>query len=204
LLWEKVKSVLLAFPPLRSEFHLVPIQKVRAWLDQQVKDPVTLAHYDGENWTNEIDPTQLSSQTVILLPTSCTVEQAKVMQEMEIIPKGAKGNATQPLWDVFEEMAADGARYMRQVEVTKSSVRADGLDSVYRVNLDPDAELVVVENSIGQPSDQWKRARLKLTFEKSGIAFTLRYWSRKRSNQTAYQSLNDHQNTASDYAERLA
>jgi len=204
LLWETVKSVLTAFPPLRSEFHLVPIQKVREWLDQQVKAPVTLAHYDGENWTNEIDPTQLSSQTVILLPTSCTVEQAKVMQEMEIIPKGAKGNTTQPLWDVFEEMAADGARYMRQVEVTKSSVRADGLDSVYRVNLDPDAELVVVENSIGQPSDQWKRARLKLTFEKSGIAFTLRYWSRKRSNQTAYQSLNDHQNTASDFAERLA
>lgn len=34
-IWEKVQAVLTKFPPLRSEFHLAPIQRVREWLEEQ-------------------------------------------------------------------------------------------------------------------------------------------------------------------------
>lgn len=202
--WETVKTVLTKFPPLRSELHLTPIHHVREWLEQQEKNQFTLAHYDGENWATEIDPKRLSADSVILLPTSCTSEQAKAMQEMAIIPKGTKGNETQPLLDVFEAMAADGARYKRHVEVTKTSIRASGDDRVYRVDLAADPKLVAGDQPVPHPSGEWKPARLKLTFEKGGITFVLRYWTRKRGNEVAYQPLNDHLDTAGNYAERLA
>lgn len=201
-MWEKVQTVLTKFPPLRSEFHLAPIQRVREWLEQQKEDQITLAHYDGETW--DIDPKRLSSNSVILLPTSCTSEQVKAMQEGEIIPKGTKENEDQSLWDVFEEMAEDGARYKRHVEITKTSIRASARDAVYLVDLDADGKPIPESELLPRPDDEWKRARLKLDFEKGGIRFTLRYWQRKRRGEVAYQPLNGHLDTAGNHAEQLA
>lgn len=203
IVWEKVQTVLNKFPPLRSEFHLVPLQRVREWLEQWKNDQVTLAHYDGETWDNEIDPKRLSSNSVILLPTSCTSEQVNAMQEGGIIPKGMKGNETQPLWDVFEKMAADGTRYMRHVEVTNTGIRASDRDPVYRLDLDTDGKPIPESDLIPQPDDEWKRVRLKLDFEKGGIRFTLRYWQRKRGGEATYQPLNVHLDAAGNYAEQL-
>ncbi len=206
-MWEKVQNVLTKFPPLRSEFHLVPLQHVREWLEQQHENQITLAHYDGETWDNPADPKLLakilSSNSVILLPTSCTSEQVKAMQDGGIVPKGMKGKETQPLWDVFEMMATDGARYKRQVEVTNTSIRASDGDPVYRVDLDADSEPIAESELLRQPDDGWKRVRL-LDFEKGGIRFTLRYWQRKRGGEVSYQPLNSHLDTAGNYAEQLA
>ena len=203
-MWEKVQDVLTKFPPLRSEFHLAPIARVREWLEQQKDDRITLAHYDGETWDNEIDPRRLTSNSVILLPTSCPSEQVKAMQEGGILPKGVKGNETQPLWDVFEKMAADGARYKRHVEVTKRSIRASDRDPVYRVDLDANGEPIAESEPPPQPGAEWKRARLKLDFERGGIGFTLRYWTRRRGSEVTYQLLEDHLRSAGNYAGRLA
>lgn len=204
IVWETVRTVLNKFPPLRSEFHLVPLQRVREWLEQREDDQVTLAHYDGETWDNEIDPKRLSSSSVILLPTSCTSEQVNAMQERGIIPKGMKGNETQPLWDVFEKMAANGTRYKRHVDVTKTGIRASDRDPVYRVDLDANGEPIPESELIPPPDDEWKCARVKLDFEKGGIRFTLRYWQRKRCGEVAYQPLGGHLDTAGNYAEQLA
>lgn len=203
-MWEKVRAVLTRFPPLRSEFHLAPIQQVREWLEQQQEHQMTLAHYDGENWANEIEPTQLSADTVILLPTSCTSDEVKAMQESGVIPQGTKENKTQPLWDVLEAMADDGARYKRHVEVAKSNIRVSDDDPVYQVRLDADATPVNEDEVLPKPGNKWKPARLKLNFEKGGIAFTLRYWTRNPSNDVSYQTLNDHLDAAGNFAEQLA
>lgn len=207
-MWEKVQTVLNKFPPLRSEFHLAPIQRVREWLEQRKDNQITLAHYDGETWDNESDPkrlsSRLSSNSVILLPTSCTSEQVTAMQKGEIIPKGTKENEDQPLWDVFEEMAEDGARYKRHVEVTKTSIRATDRDAVYRVDLEADGKPIAESEPLPQPGDGWKRVRLKLDFEKGGIRFALRYWQRKRGGEVDYQPLNGHLDTAGNHAEQLA
>lgn len=203
-MWAKVQTILTKFPPLRSEFHLVPLQRVREWLEQRKDDQIALAHYDGETWDNEIDPQRLTSNSVILLPTSCPSEQVKAMQEGEIIPKGTKENEDQPLWDVFEEMAEDDARYKRHVEVTKTSIRASDRDAVYRVDLDVDGQPIEESELLPQLGDEWKRAQLKLVFKKGGIGFTLRYWTRRRGSEVTYQPLNGHLDTAGNYAERLA
>ncbi len=203
-MWEKVQTVLTKFPPLRSEFHLVPIQHVREWLEQQKENQIALAHYDGEIWDIEVEPKRLSSNSVILLPTSCTSEQVKAMQDGGIIPKGMKGNETQPLWDVFEKMAADDTRYKRHVEVTNTSIRASDRDPVYRVDLDADGKPIPESELLPRPDDEWRLARLKLDFEKGGIRFTLRYWQRNRRSKVAYQPLNGHLDTAGNYAEQLA
>jgi superfamily II DNA or RNA helicase len=202
--WEKVKAVLTKFPPLRSEFHLAPIQHVRAWLEQQEDTQIALAHYDGETWDSRIDPKRVSSNSVILLPTSCISEQVGAMQEAGIIPKGMKGSETQPLWDVFEKMAADGARYKRHVEVTKTCIRASDCDPVYRVDLEAGRKPIPESEPISPSDDEWKRAHLKLDFEKGGIRFTLRYWQRKRCGEVAYQPLRSHLDTAGNHAEQLA
>lgn len=126
------------------------------------------------------------------------------MQEGGIIPKGMKGNEAQPLWDVFEKMSADGALYKRHVEVTKTSIRANNRDPVYRVDLDADGKPIPESELLPRPDDEWKRTRLKLDFEKGSIRFTLRYWQRNRRGEVAYQPLKGHLDTAGNYAEQLA
>lgn len=203
-IWKKVKTVLTKFPPLRSEFHLAPLYRVREWLEQLQEDNVKLAHYDGETWDNSIDPKRLTANSAVVLPTSCTFDQMKMMQLAEIIPSGTKENEYQPLWDVFNAMAGDGARYIRHVEVTKSNVRAINLDPVYRVNLENTGTAILGNETCQPPTNEWKCSRLKLDFDKGGIRFTLRYFQRNRDGEVAYLPLHSHLRTAGDYAEALA
>ena len=124
--WNAVQKCLLAFPPLRSELHFVPINDVRNWLETHTG--FTLAHFDGDTWERSVFPNALSTASVLVFPTSTSPTDID-----ELIPKsGDEKDVAQRCWDVFDALAQDGAKYRREVSCTRgrSILKAD--DKVWR------------------------------------------------------------------------
>jgi len=112
--WEKVCRCLEDFPPLNSELHFVPLDTARDWLEALPAHYQTaMAHFDGDNWSNSIQPEELSPTSVLVLPTSFSPSALD-----EIIPQGSDKSAAQRCWDVFEALAKDGAKYRRELRIS--------------------------------------------------------------------------------------
>ncbi len=189
--WEKVKTVLIKFPPLRSELHSVPLNQVQAWTDENKNKLPKLAHFDGETWSQEAR--HLTINSVLVLPTSCDPELVK-----PLLP----GTDESEMWDVLESMAKDSARYKRVARVTRGSIQpSDGDDAVYRVSFDGQEEKSETTASLISP--EWASARVTLDFSKNGLAYTLRYYRRTHVKNGEINYLNDHLDAAGDFAQKL-
>lgn len=214
--WQKVNRSLAAFPPLNSELHFVPLKDARSWLEDLPADgpDFAIAHFDGDEWTDSITPEDLSAKSVLVLPTSTTLELLK-----DIIPPGADETPEQRCWDVFDALAQDGAKYRREVKIIAgaSSLRAGKPEDrgVYRVgetggNTESieSEEMAEEAAEILAPSEwdssQWKAAGIKLSFSHHGIAFELRYFKPDRGTDDVIDFLPDHLSAAAKYGRQLA
>jgi hypothetical protein len=163
-----------------------------------------MAHFDGDEWSNILKPSDLRPDSVIVLPT---YTDRSSLQEKGIIPVAEKGDVSQPTWDVFNALSSDGARYRRQVE-TKSSRLAVGLPGAYQLSIGgaDDAEAEATTGSVSEVIDsaKWKPSRMALHFAVDGIEYKLRYWKPRRSNDASVSWLDDHLNAAGSYAESIA
>ncbi len=200
--WERVHACLAEFPPLRSELHFVPLGEARAWVaDPAIKRPA-MAHFDGDEWSDSINPKNLQPDSVLVLPTSA---DPSILEA--IFPTGEKGDLSEPTWDVFNALASDGARYRRQVE-TKSSRLATGRPGAYQLSIGgaggPEEEKAVGSETEEIDCAKWKPARTVLRFAVFGIEYKLRYWKPRRSDGSGVSWLVDHLNAAGSYGEAIA
>jgi hypothetical protein len=208
--WQKVCRCLTAFPPLNSELHFVPLGQVREWLSSLTHGELgAVAHFDGDGWTDFIEPTGLSAKSVLVLPTSTNPELLK-----EILPPGGDEKPDQRCWDVFDALAQDGAKYRRKVKVTSGTNRLKADKLVYRVTgtgdetppTEPENETAEAESPPpSMPSSaKWKAAGIKLSFSHHGIAFELRYFKLERGTGTVLDLLPDHLAAAAEHGRQLA
>ncbi len=205
--WNAVRSCLKNFPPLRSELHFVPIYTVREWLTTHRQ--FTLAHFDGEEWATSVSPGELSAASVLVFPTSTALDELKI-EKGELIPKSGEQDETQRCWDVFDALAKNGAKYLREIKVTRgtASLKKEG-DGVWRVpdthtNNEAESEdMTTVFPDIDR--SKWRRSGRVLSFSKDGIAFELRYYFRPfRNSGNGVELLDDHLKSTADNAKQLA
>jgi CRISPR-associated endonuclease/helicase Cas3 len=201
-----VLSCLSDFPPLRSELHFVPIYIVRDWLKGHSQ--FTLAHFDGEEWAISVSPDELSAASVLVLPTSTALDEIKIGKD-ELVLKSGEKDETQRCWDVFDALAQDGAKYRREITVTRgaASLKKEG-NGVWRVpdtcpNNEAESEdMTMVFPAIDKA--KWKWSGGLLPFSKDGITFDLRYFRPFRNRGNGVELLDDHLESTADNAERLA
>lgn len=186
------------FPPLRSELHFVPIYTVREWLEAHQQ--FTLAHFDGEEWATSVTPNELSAASVLAFPTSTSLDELKNGKD-ELILKSSEQDDDKRCCDVFDALAQDGAKYRREITVTRGVAALKVGDGVWRV---PDTHINNEAESEGIGSAGWKRSGDVLFFSKDGITFELRYFRPSRNNVSGVELLDDHLKSTADIAKQLA
>ena len=210
---EKICKCLATFPPLNSELHFVPLNKARDWLGSLPAEHQTaMAHFDGDDWTDDVQAHDLSVNSVLVLPTSTP---PALMDE--IIPKAGHEDVARRCWDVFESLAKDGARYRRKLKTssTRLKVGEKSETGVYRVpNLE--GEGTSPQPTVDDPTEttdklaatvdeaKWKSAGITLAFAKDGISFELRYYKLYRGTGTALDFLPDHLATAAEHGHHFS
>jgi len=208
--WQKVCRCFTAFPPLNSELHFVPIGQVRQWLSSLTHEELgAIVHFDGDEWTDFIEPADLSAKSVLLLPTSTNPALLK-----DILPPGGDEKPDQRCWDVFAALAQDGAKYWRKIKITAGASRLKADKLVYRVTGTGDETASAepaneTEEAESQPppmpgSAKWKAAGIKLSFSHRGIAFELRYFKPERGSDAVLDLLPDHLAAAAEHGRQLA
>jgi hypothetical protein len=209
--WQRVRRCLKAFPPLNSELHFVPLNDARTWLESE-NAPEVRAHFDGDEWSEAFDPSDLSPKSVIVLPTSTDPDVLKglIAQSGDELPD-------QRCWDVFDSLAEEGAKYRRNIKITAGTSRlkagqSKGHTLVYRIphaDNESDQTPTVETNDEAPPTNhsnaaKWKPSGIKLGLSYQGIALELTYLKPDRSSGTGAVSLSSHLDAAADHARCLA
>jgi CRISPR-associated endonuclease/helicase Cas3 len=207
-IWDAVLSCLSDFPPLRSEFHFVPIYSVRQWLSENRR--FTFAHFDGDEWTTTISPNELTAASVLVFPTSTALDEIKIGKE-ELILKSGEQHETQRCWDVFDALAKDGAKYRREITVSRGVALLKPNkteDGIWRIpDTRPDNEEESKDTETVFPvlnSSKWKRSGGVLSFAKDDIIFELRYFRPVRDSGNGFELLDDHLKTTANFAKQIA
>lgn len=220
---DRVLKCLERFPPLSSELHFVSLSDARKWLESVVsanlsaeeRERQRLAHYNGDEWTADIDPDALSAGSVLVLPTSSPVPS---VDGEEMITRTGDVSEHQRCWDVFNAMSENGARYRRSVDDKSAKLRPIGAhtEKVYHVHRVPElAQLEASEASIQSPSEsdaptssagriKWKTSRLSLECKHPDFPFKLIYQVPDREVGIEIDYLDSHLTAASEHGERLA
>lgn len=199
--WKAVRTCLAEFPPLRSELHFVPLGTVREWLSSHQGFP--LAHFNGDEWANKVSPYAVSSASVLVFPTSTAPSEIDAL-----IPRSTDEKEAQRCWDVFDALGKDGAKYRREITVTRGSALLKTGEDVWRI---PDTAVAEeTQDSSGAivspkiDKNHWVQRGRVLPFSKDGLVFELRYFRLKRSSGGAVELLDAHQEAVAKNAKETA
>jgi CRISPR-associated helicase Cas3 len=174
--------------------------KAREWLASDAAKGLRIAHFDGDEWAFILPNSALRPDDILVFATS--VDQDAVRDLLQ-----GCSNVEDASCDVFDGVSRLAPKYRRQVEFSSGAewtlLKKDGTQRFARTS---DLKKAAAdEESLATIDDErWRPAKSAiLRGELSGTAATIRYWSRKRSEQRG-QLLSLHETAARDAGTALA
>lgn len=184
----QIEEILRLFPPRRAELHFVPLTTARAWFTSPEADALPVAHFDGDEWSTDLDQegaSRIQPGSVLVLPTL-----AGSNDSVTTLLEDANEIASR---DVLDGVSTLRPAYWRRItQIQRGEYRLISSDGASRFVQHADAEDSSQPDgvSLGDPAPgpNW-RPRLQCKLKIGAAVFRFEYLKRKK--QTQVQFLDD-------------